>query len=72
VTLRAEPVPTLQHGCGRRAAQVGLLDRAAGDAHEVMVMADDPALKDARLSLLVRLRSAVLDQIGDISELAGE
>jgi glycyl-tRNA synthetase beta subunit len=35
-----------------------------------MVMADDASLRDARLSLLVRLRRAVMQKIGDISEIA--
>lgn len=39
---------------------------------DVLVMADDPALRDARLALLTRLRSAVLTRIGDISELAAD
>lgn len=39
---------------------------------DVLVMADDPALKDARLALLTRLRSVVLTRIGDISELASD
>ena len=39
---------------------------------DVLVMADDPALRAARLGLLTRLRSAVLKNFGDISELASE
>ena len=39
---------------------------------DVMVMADDVSLRDARLSLLVRLRRAVMQKIGDISEIAAE
>jgi glycyl-tRNA synthetase beta chain len=39
---------------------------------DVLVMSDKPALRAARLMLLVRLRRAVLDSIGDISELAPE
>ncbi|MEQ1871762.1 MAG: glycine--tRNA ligase subunit beta, partial [Vicinamibacterales bacterium] len=37
---------------------------------DVLVMADDVSLREARLALLARLRSAVLNRIGDISELA--
>ena len=37
---------------------------------DVLVMADDARLREARLALLTRLRSAVLTRIGDISELA--
>ena len=36
---------------------------------DVLVMAEDPALREARLGLLTRLRSAVLKNFGDISEL---
>ena len=36
---------------------------------DVLVMVDDPALREARLALLTRLRSAVLNRIGDISEM---
>jgi glycyl-tRNA synthetase beta chain len=39
---------------------------------DVLVMADDPALRKARLALVTRLRSVVLTRIGDISELAVE
>jgi glycyl-tRNA synthetase beta chain len=39
---------------------------------EVLVMAEDQNLRQARLELLVRLRSLVLDRIGDISEMAAE
>jgi glycyl-tRNA synthetase beta chain len=39
---------------------------------DVLVMAEEPALREARLALLVRLRNAVLNRIGDISELAAE
>jgi len=39
---------------------------------EVLVMAEDQKLREARLELLVRLRSLVLDRIGDISEMASE
>ncbi len=39
---------------------------------DVLVMADDEALRDARLMLLVRLRRAVMQNIGDISEIAPE
>jgi glycyl-tRNA synthetase beta chain len=39
---------------------------------DVLVMADDPALRDARLALLTRLRSAVLEHIGDMAEMAPE
>jgi glycyl-tRNA synthetase beta chain len=37
---------------------------------DVLVMADDPALRAARLALLARLRTRILHHIGDISELA--
>jgi glycyl-tRNA synthetase beta chain len=39
---------------------------------DVLVMADDPELKSARLALLTRLRSAVLKHFGDISEIVAE
>lgn len=39
---------------------------------EVLVMAEDQQLREARLELLVRLRSLVLDRFGDISEMAAE
>jgi glycyl-tRNA synthetase beta chain len=39
---------------------------------DVLVMAEDPELKRARLSLLMRLRDTVLNHIGDISEMAPE
>jgi glycyl-tRNA synthetase beta chain len=39
---------------------------------DVLVMADDAALRRARLALLARLRSAVLTEIGDISEMVPE
>ena len=39
---------------------------------EVLVMAEDQKLREARLELLVRLRSLVLNRIGDISEMASE
>jgi glycyl-tRNA synthetase beta chain len=39
---------------------------------DVLVMAEDRTLREARLELLVRLRSLVLDRIGDISEMATE
>jgi glycyl-tRNA synthetase beta chain len=39
---------------------------------DVLVMADDPQVRTARLALLTRLRSAVLNRIGDISEIASE
>jgi len=37
---------------------------------DVLVMAEDPQLREARLELLVRLRNLVLERIGDISEIA--
>ena len=37
---------------------------------DVLVMAEDPRLREARLELLVRLRNLVLERIGDISEIA--
>jgi glycyl-tRNA synthetase beta chain len=37
---------------------------------DVLVMADEPRLRAARLALLTRLRRAVLERIGDISEIA--
>jgi glycyl-tRNA synthetase beta chain len=39
---------------------------------DVLVMAEDPQLRQARLALLTHLRSAVLRNIGDISEMAPE
>jgi len=39
---------------------------------DVLVMAEEPQLRKARLALLLRLRSAVLRFFGDISELAAE
>jgi glycyl-tRNA synthetase beta chain len=39
---------------------------------DVLVMAEEPSLRRARLALLTRLRSVVLDNIGDISEIAAE
>lgn len=39
---------------------------------DVLVMAEDPALREARLALLARLRGVVLTRIGDISELASD
>jgi glycyl-tRNA synthetase beta chain len=39
---------------------------------DVLVMAEDPQLRRARLALLTHLRSAVLRNIGDISEIAPE
>jgi len=39
---------------------------------DVLVMADDPTLRQARLALLTRLRTPILQRIGDISEIATE
>jgi glycyl-tRNA synthetase beta chain len=39
---------------------------------DVLVMADDPKLRAARLALLARLRTPILQRIGDISEIAPE
>jgi glycyl-tRNA synthetase beta chain len=39
---------------------------------DVLVMADDPKLREARLALLARLRTPILQRIGDISEIAPE
>ena len=39
---------------------------------DVMVMTDEASLREARLALLVRLRRAVMQKIGDISEIAPE
>ena len=39
---------------------------------DVLVMAEDQRLREARLALLTRLRSAALKNFGDISEVAGE
>jgi len=39
---------------------------------DVLVMADDPALREARLALLATLRDTVLQTGGDISEIAPE
>ncbi|MBP8275238.1 MAG: hypothetical protein KAY59_12445, partial [Acidobacteria bacterium] len=36
---------------------------------DVMVMVDDPALRSARLALLVRLRDAIQQNIGDLTQL---
>jgi glycyl-tRNA synthetase beta chain len=49
-------------------AFTGPVDRFFTD---VMVMADDPALKEARLTLLTMLRQTILN-IADISEIAPE
>jgi glycyl-tRNA synthetase beta chain len=38
---------------------------------DVLVMADDPALRDARLALLKRLEGLIL-QLADISEMVPE
>jgi glycyl-tRNA synthetase beta subunit len=35
-------------------------------------MAEDPKLREGRLKLLTHLRNAVLQHIGDISEIASE
>jgi glycyl-tRNA synthetase beta chain len=39
---------------------------------DVLVMADDTTLRDARLAVLTRLRTAVLKHVGDIAEIAPE
>ena len=39
---------------------------------DVLVMAEEPSLRDARLALLTKLRTAVLGSFGDISEIAAE
>jgi glycyl-tRNA synthetase beta chain len=39
---------------------------------DVLVMAPDPALRRARLALLVHLRHAIVSSVGDISELAAD
>ncbi len=39
---------------------------------DVLVMAEDPAIREARLGLLTRLRSAILTNFGDISEIAAD
>jgi glycyl-tRNA synthetase beta chain len=39
---------------------------------DVLVMAEDPKLREGRLKLLTHLRNAVLQHIGDISEIASE
>jgi glycyl-tRNA synthetase beta chain len=39
---------------------------------DVLVMADDPVFRQARLALLAHLRRAILGSIGDISELAAD
>ena len=39
---------------------------------DVLVMAEDPALRQARLALLDTLRSTVMQAGGDISEIAPE
>jgi glycyl-tRNA synthetase beta chain len=39
---------------------------------DVLVMAEEPELRAARLELLVRLRTLVLERIGDISEMAAD
>jgi glycyl-tRNA synthetase beta chain len=36
---------------------------------DVMVMAEDPTLRQARLAILLRLRSAILKFFGDISQI---
>ncbi len=47
----------------------GAVDRFFVD---VLVMADDQRLREARLALLTRMRTAVLKHIGDISAIAPE
>ena len=39
---------------------------------DVLVMADDPRVREARLTLLTMLRRTVLDNIADISEIVVE
>jgi glycyl-tRNA synthetase beta chain len=39
---------------------------------DVLVMAEDPALREGRLRLLAHLRNAVLEHVGDIAEIAPE
>jgi glycyl-tRNA synthetase beta chain len=39
---------------------------------DVLVMADDPALREARLTLLTALRDTIMETGGDISEIAPE
>jgi glycyl-tRNA synthetase beta chain len=39
---------------------------------DVLVMAEEPALRRARLALLTRLRTVVLTHIGDISEVVAD
>jgi len=39
---------------------------------DVLVMVEDPTLRDGRLKLLTHLRNVVLQHIGDISEIASE
>ena len=48
----------------------GLQPFVDGFFKEVLVMADDPVLREARLMLLVRLHRTVRQTIGDISEIA--
>jgi glycyl-tRNA synthetase beta chain len=50
----------------------GLQPFVDGFFKDVLVMADDPALREARLMLLVRLHRTVRQTIGDISEIAPE
>jgi len=38
----------------------------------VLVMADDPSLRQARLALLTTLKTTVLNTGGDISEIAAD
>ncbi|MDR1989889.1 MAG: glycine--tRNA ligase subunit beta [Acidobacteriaceae bacterium] len=54
---------------GELAALYPAVDRFFTD---VLVMADDPMLRRARLALLTRLRTVVLTHIGDISEVVAE
>jgi len=54
---------------GKLAKLQGPVDRFFTD---VLVMAEDLSLREARLALLTRLRSAVLTNFGDISEIAVE
>jgi glycyl-tRNA synthetase beta chain len=39
---------------------------------DVLVMAEDPDLRDARLTLLTTLRQAIREQVADVAEIAAD
>jgi glycyl-tRNA synthetase beta chain len=58
---------------GRSSEAIGILSRFREPVDrfftDVMVMSDDPTLRQARLAILLRLRSAILKFFGDISQI---